>query len=229
MKILFLDHAPALGGAEMATLNLASALDRARFQPFFLTSGDAALHAQLVARDIPSEALYLEPLSLFSRRGLRQLARSVRTIVRLVRRERVDVLQSATARMHIVGALAAPIVRVPLVWQMQDVTLPHGIVRVFGIAPRRVTAVSNFIVENYRGALKNVEVIYPGVAVPRVYGADALALRDKFKIPRAAPLILNVGRLIRAKVQDVLLRAASQIVPETRVHVALVGAAEDLQ
>ncbi len=271
MNILFLDHAPVMGGAEIVTMNLAAALDRARYSPRLLTSDNAAMLAQLRARDIPAHVVYLERINLFHPRGARNLARAVRAVVRIARSEKIDVIQSTTARMHIVGALAAPIARVPLVWHLMDVTLPRRVVRVFGTSPRRVTALSSYIAEMYRGALKNVEVIYPGVVVPRVADADAivppviaseakqspsrdldarraassqktllamtqttlradaLALRDKFKIPRDAPLILNVGRLIRAKGQDVLLGAVAQIAPETRAHIVLVGAAEDVQ
>ncbi|MBI3912589.1 MAG: glycosyltransferase family 4 protein [Chloroflexi bacterium] len=222
MKILFLDHAPALTGAEIITLNLAAALDRAEFQPIFLTRDDAALLAQLRARDIPAHSLYLDSARLLSSRGVRGVARAVRTIVRLVRREQVDVMISASARMHTLSALAAPLARVPLVWMLHDHALSRG-ARVLGRFAARRIAVSSFVAEFFPGAT----VIYPGVRAAHIAAANDL--RDKFKIPRDAFLVVSVGQLTRAKGQTVLLRAAARLKNEMpNLHLAFVGGASDL-
>ena len=223
MKILFLDHAPALTGAEIVARDLAASLDRAEFQPIFLTSDNAALLAQLRARDIPAQILYLDPARLFSPRGARNLARGVRAIVRLVRREQVDALISASGRMHPIAALAAPMARVPLVWMLHDHALSPRTARVLRRLTTRVTAVSQTVANYYGGA----DVIYPGVGAPKI--SDANDLRDKFKIPRDAPLVVCVSRLTRGKGQAVLLRAAARLKNDLpNLHLALVGAAENL-
>ncbi len=227
MKILFLDHAPVMGGAEIVTMELAAMLDRARYNPLFVTSENAAMLAQLKLREIPAHVVYLERINQFHPRGVRNLARAVRAVARIARQENVDVIQSVTARMHIVAALAALVTRLPVVWTLHDITLPRRIVRAFGWAPRRVTAVSNFIADHYAGVLNGIQVVYPGVMPAPAM--DASGVREKFRIALEAPLIVNVGRLIRGKGQDVFLRAVAQLNVAPRAHSILVGAAQDLQ
>lgn len=212
-KILYLDHAPILGGAEKALLELIRSLDRCQNQPVVATASGSALLPLLAAEGIPAVTMPFEQVNMHRPAFLLRLIRSTLALVSIVRSQKPDVLHSNTVRAHVVSSLASVLTGVPLVWTMHDRTLPVPLVRLFGRAPRRVIFVSRFLSDLYGpGGLNpgRCRVIANGVrpAPP----ADAAAARRKLGLAPDSPVIVNVGRLVNEKGQDVFLQAAGLIV-----------------
>ncbi len=225
MRILFLDHAPVFGGAEMNTLNLAAALDRRFYEPLLVVGNNESMIAQARTRGLPVRTLAVERINQLNPRGLLNMWRGARAVAAITRAERADIVQGMTARANIVAALAAPMARCPVLWCLQDITLPRLWVRILGRVPRRTFAVSEFVADFYRPVLSGVSVVYPGVSAGSL--SEPGPLRAELNIPADAALIVNVGRLIRSKGQDYFLRAAALVARRLpKAYFVLVGAEE---
>lgn len=109
------------GGAETMLFRLLSGMDRRRFRSVAvsLTPG-GALAARIQALGIPVHNLGME-------RG-RPTFRALRDLVQLLRRERPQLLQTWLYHADLLGTLAAPLARVPLLaWNIRssDMDLSH--------------------------------------------------------------------------------------------------------
>ena len=156
---------------------------------------------------------------------------------RLGRMVRAAVRQHA-ADVVVFGA-AWPLAELAGVAGVPAVALTHGheagIVRVGGgplirHALRNVAAIgviSRFTAQALRPwvpARTSLHHVPPGVDVERFApGRDAAAVRARYGIPAAAPLVLCLSRLVRRKGQDTLIRAWPQVRRQVDAHLLLAG------
>ncbi len=212
LKILYLDHAPIMGGAEKALLDLLRSLDRQRYQPVVATASDSAFLPILASEGIRTTTTRFEQVNVRHPAFLLRLVRSTLALVGLVRREHPDVLHSNTVRGHVVSSLASTITGVPLVWTMHDRTLPIPFFRLLGRVPRRIIFVSQYLSGLYMTGESNRQrgQVIPNGAMPAP-SQDRAEARRKLGLPPDSPVIVNVGRLVDGKGQDVFLQSAELI------------------
>ncbi len=237
-RILFVDHAGVLGGAEYSLLDIAS--DHASGSLVVLLA-DGPFREVLDRRGIP---VAVDPLGAFA--GVRKGSRfpspaavldALGVARRLAARARTfDVLYANSQKAFIVAALAGRFAGRPVVWHLRDILgPPHfsaGNVRIaVWMANRfasRVIANSRATAAGFVAAGGNprlVAVVHNGIdpapfdAVP---AEAARAVRDGIGPGSALPLVVHVGRFHHWKGQQVLLRALAL---ERRVHAWIVGAA----
>jgi glycosyltransferase involved in cell wall biosynthesis len=211
-KILYLDHAPIFGGAEVVLLNLLGALDRSRWSPLVATSDQPAFRAAL---DRAGVATISAPLGRLNQSGLLMplhLAQAVAAVTRIVRERHIDLIHTNTVRAHIVGSLAAAVTRTPLIWTLHDNTFPRRLVRLLAGAPRHVMCVSQWLKDLYApmGLGSKATVVYNGLDLTAPLNATA-NLRAELGVPPYAPLIVNVGRLVAGKAPHLFVQAARQV------------------
>jgi glycosyltransferase involved in cell wall biosynthesis len=150
-------------------------------------------------------------------------------LVRLLRRERADVLHTHTlAAANALARAAGQLARVPVVSHLHIANhfrpatraLLAGLDNATARFAAALVAVSEDTRSDYeeQGYPHRIRVVYNGVA-PAI--ADANGLRDELSIPADAPLIAEVGRLCDVKGQRELIDAVAQI-PGARA--VLVGA-----
>src|SRR5690348_3562618 len=116
-RILFVDHTPFVGGAELALMHHLHALDRGRFHPFVACTDTVPALVQLY-RDAGAE-VHLIPMPRLRRlhpMTLVHLARGVRALRALVERLDVDLVVANTSRTAYTASMALVGTRVPLVW-----------------------------------------------------------------------------------------------------------------
>jgi glycosyltransferase involved in cell wall biosynthesis len=224
-RLLFLDHAPFLGGAETVLLDIVRTIDRTRFEPIVGTPARSALVAPAEALGVRVIPIDLPHLNMRNPLGLLPALKSVRQLRAVLRREHIDLIHTNTVRAHLIGTLAAAGTPVRVVWHLHDDTFPRVLKDSLLSRPRRIVAISQYIAEFY-GLTNNpcCEVIYNGVEINRVAERDK-AFRQRWKIPADSPLIVNIGRLARWKGQAMFVQAVAQIgrvYPEARF--AIVGA-----
>jgi len=122
-RILYVDHADWMGGAEQCLLVLLRGLDRTRYSPLLACNADSPLAGLAAKAGVPVHTLELGKLR--GRRDLPGLARAwqrgIAGLRSLIRAQRVDLVHSNTMRASLYAAPAARLAGRPLVWHVHDI------------------------------------------------------------------------------------------------------------
>lgn len=232
--VLFVDHAPALGGAEHSLLLVLKHLDRARWQPHLACAG-GPLAVRAEALGIPVHRVPLERLRRSPHAPL-ELGSGVRAIAHTAREMSAALLIANTVRAAFYVACAARLAHLPWVWHMRDFWLAeaqprHSWVdrlgkRILARSAARVLANSQAVAAQLPCPEK-ITVIHNGIEVERYDPLlDGEPFRRRWGIPPGAPLVGMVGRLRPWKGQDRFLRAMAAVAQAMPgAHFAVVGGA----
>jgi glycosyltransferase involved in cell wall biosynthesis len=227
-RVLLIDHAPFFGGSESFLLDLLSELDRQQFAPIIVTDPASPVIERFHASGDP---LVTTPLPRLNRTPLFvwHLLRAGAQLARAARAARASLLHTFTARAHLIGAVAARLSGIPLLWRLCDDTLPFRILRWFARAPRRIVAASQWLADQYPH-LRIDGLAQDGARAPSLMGAEAA--RASLGLPPTAPIAAHLGRLVRWKGQGVFIRALAQAKTQAPdLHGLIVGGwnADDAQ
>jgi len=230
----------AVGGAQETALRSCSLLDPARWETALVTGPESSPEGDLFEE---AAALGVRVLTVPTlRRRVRPVGdlRALIDLVRLLRRERPDVVHTHSSKAGVVGRLAARLARVPVV-----VHTVHGWSFHEGMSPvsRKVAVAAERLAARWTTALvvvatRDAEIgIAARIGRPEQYalvrsGIDTVAFRSTaasrvdarraLGIPESIPVLGTVTRLCRQKDPETLLRAARLVVdarPEARLVV----------
>jgi glycosyltransferase involved in cell wall biosynthesis len=202
------------GGAETVFIQLADRLRQRGYRSVVVIRGPGWVCDQLTRLGL--EPHIIDAKGSFNWRFLREL-------LRLIRRERVDIIQSHLLGSNVYCAIAGAIARRPVIATF------HGMV---DVGPRerfralklwfmnrgvsRFVSVSKNLLEaiHREGLLDpaRCEIIYNGVDLSRYGKNDRTDLREQLQLPAAAILIGSLGNIRPAKGYDLLVRAARRVV-----------------
>ncbi len=241
--VLIVHSSDELYGSDWALLHLVNEIDRTRFRPLVALPDDlpyeGTLSTSLIKQNVP---VHYVGLAVLRRRYLtpwgivRYVAATISStfmLVRLIRREKVDIVHSNTVAV-LPGAWAARLTGRPHVWHVHEiVTRPAIFAWLFprllpALTTRLVvisTAVRDWICASNPQAEAKAILVPNGISLaPFDASNGGEAIRDEFGIPPDAPVIGTVGRLHWWKGQDILLRTAAQLRPDwPGLHVLIVG------
>ncbi|NOZ28442.1 MAG: glycosyltransferase family 4 protein [Chloroflexi bacterium] len=219
LKVLFLDHALALGGAERSLLLLLKHLDRTRWKPHLACAG-GPLAEQAIALGVPVHQAPMPRLRRSPRAPLNWLIGAL-AIARLAQEIDAALLIANTVRSALYASLAARLARCPFVWHMRDFWLSESRPRRLwadGLGKRLLCATATRVIANSRATAAHlpcpgkVVVVYNGIEVERFDPSlDGEAFRAAYGIPLSASLVGMVGRLRPWKGQDRFLRVLARI------------------
>ncbi|MFI5312040.1 MAG: glycosyltransferase [Gemmatimonadales bacterium] len=236
-RVLFVDHAGVLGGAELSLLDLVGAFgDRGEV----LLLSDGPFRAALEARGIQ---VTVEPLGALRRVKKETHLPSPAVLTDAVRLSREaaaharrrDLIYANSQKAFVVSAGAGLLARRPVVWHLRDILAPPH----FSASNvRAAVALANFraarVITNSRataaaftgagGRASLVRVVHNGIDPQPFDGVtdeDALAARSHLGIPHDAFVVSLFGRFHPWKGQQVLLQALSAL---PGVHALFVGA-----
>lgn len=214
------------GGAETVFIQLADQLRQRGYRSVVVIRGKGWVHDQLVARGLQPHII--DAKGSFNWRFLRSL-------LRLIRSEKVDVIQSHLLGSNVYCALAGLIARKPVIATfhgMVDVG-PRERFRAFKLwalnrGVSRFVAVSNSLRDAIarEGLLdaSRCEIIYNGIDLTRYGRTDDHTLRTRLALPDEAILVGSLGNIRPAKGYDLLVRAARRIVDRfPQVHFVVAG------
>lgn len=225
VRVLYVNHAAVIGGAEIALCRLTAALDPDRFEPIVCLFEDGPLTRRLRAAGVEVHVLGLDPALqsvrkdavdahwLLRPRQLLAAAGHARRLARFMAARGVDVVHTNSLKAHVVGAVAARLAGRPLVWHLHTRVAPDYLPR-FAVACLRLAArwVPDHVVANSRATLATVRprprrgtVVYPGVPAEMLDPWPAA-------LP-TPPAVGMVGVLSHFKGQDVFLRAVARLRP----------------
>lgn len=226
-RILFIDHADFLGGAERSGLELLKAIDRARFSPTLACPPGALLEAA------QAEAIEVIPLTLTQVRGVRnlwsapfKLATGVRALVRLVRAGRFAIVHSNTMRATVYAAPAAKLSGAKFVWHVRDLHRERAYVWLMSRLADAIIANSRAVANTIPAFVRHkTTVVYNGVDVRDFDPAfwEGAAMRAELGLRCEHWLIGNIGWLAPWKGQRAFIQAASRIAaqcPQARFVIA---------
>ncbi|MHC4817018.1 MAG: glycosyltransferase family 4 protein [Planctomycetota bacterium] len=201
--VLYLSQEPECGGAEISLLELLGAVDRARYRPVLITSGEGALARRAREIDVP-----VHLVAWTSTAGA--LVRPGR-LAAIARKESAALVHANTLRTGYLGLR----LRRPLVWHVRDMTYPW-LARLACKRAARVIANSKATAATLGVAEKKLRVVYNGVA-PAYFAERDRALRSKLD---ADTVLLGViGRLDPWKGHADLIEAMAQVGPRARLWV----------
>ena len=236
IRVLFFNHAQALGGAELSLLDILAHLDRERFEPKLLAPGAGSLTAK--AREIGIEvlAVHIPARTLGWRKyrsaqGIGSLAIEALAVIPSVLRltsilgsENPDILYTNSQKAHVLGGLAGRLAGVPVVWHLRDILQQSGLRTLMAALgrwlPRRIIAVSQAVGYQFSqpASIRKITVIHNGIDIESIRArARAIGpgrIRKRFRIPPKAMLVGMVGRIAPGKGQRMFIEAAQLIATE---------------
>ncbi len=215
------------GGAETVFIDLLSGLDKSRYRSLVLIRGPGWVCDELKRRGF--EPIILDAKGSFNWRYL--LA-----IVKLIRSEKVDLIQSHLLGSNVYCALAGLIARCPVVATFHGAVDIASKERFMGakfaainLGASAIIAVSENlkrdIVERTPLRASKTRVIYNGVDIEAFQLPRSSELRQQHGLPDDCVIIGSLGNIRPAKGYDVLIRAAARI-KDTRPEVRFVIAGQ---
>lgn len=233
-RVLFVDHAGVLGGAELSLLDV---IDAWRDRCAVTLLADGPFRLELERRGVPVE---VEPLGALgdvrkatrvpSPGALVDLARVARRIARRARA--FDVVYANSQKAFVTSAAASIGARSRLVWHLRDILGPPHFSAMNSrgaawVANRRAAVViansratgDAFVAAGGRASL--VRVVHNGIdpaPFDAVTEAGTARVRAELGAPAGAPVVAHVGRFHPWKGQDVLIRALAGV-PEVRAWI----------
>jgi len=249
MNILYLDAARGLFGAGRMLATLLERMDRSKVSPYVVLArdwdgGDLRLATALRMARVPSlrhrlavlpRNNHLDPMSILSLSGA--LLDSVVPAVRLIRKYRIDIVQSNTGTV-LTGALAARIAGVPHIWHVHEIFSP-GEARLF---PPMLDAFSTCVVTVSEQAAQSLTGYRPAIAgklrvikngidpapFRSVNPEEVERLRREWGIMQEERVVATVGQVGMGKGEDNFLRMAQMVRRQVgQVKFAIIGGAPD--
>src|SRR5690606_10651791 len=125
INILFVDHTPFIGGAQLVLADHIAELDRRQFSPYVACT-DAI--PELIER-YKSAGAIVDTVDMARLRGKNPLVlwhffRSVRQLKALIKRNEIDLVVSNTTRASYIATIAVLGQKTPLIWWVRDVLYP---------------------------------------------------------------------------------------------------------
>jgi glycosyltransferase involved in cell wall biosynthesis len=242
-RILIVNHAVEIGGAERALLGMLDCLDRNAFEPALACPHTGPLTEEAASRGMRVHLGYPAPRLLeVKRRSIGKdrlaavaypwdMARTVASLATLIRREGYDLVFTNSAKADIYGSLAGRLAGRPVVWRLHDIASGDAFSRFnlllfrfsASLLADRVLAISE-VVKDALVSLgvkeSKVSMVHNGILMgDKKADLSRDEVRASWGVPPHAPLVGMVGRLVDWKGPDYFIAAAAAVaagLPETR-------------
>jgi glycosyltransferase involved in cell wall biosynthesis len=217
--------AQRLGGAENMLWTFLRRVDRSRVEPVVVLFEDGSFEREIADLGIRT---FVVPTGRL--RELSKGIRAVRSLVRLIRRERPDLLLNWMPKTHVYGGSAAILTRMSkrVVWWQHGVPDGHWLDRLATRFPARAVGCSSqgaALAQAHLRPHRETFVVHPGVDpvdLPPV--AVVNQVRDEIRTDSGRPVVGIVGRLQPWKGQHEFLRAVAMLhTKRIDVHGLIVG------
>ena len=242
-RVLIVNHAVDIGGAERVLLSFLDHLSRDLFEPALACPHDGPLVGEMRERNIPVFMGFPAPMLLGVKRksvGSNwkavlaypwDMASTVFKLARLIKREGFDLVFTNSAKGDIYGSLAGWLAGRPVIWRLHDIVntdafsaLNVWMFKTFAnLFAREVLAISQAVKDALiaQGVSQSkVKVAYNGVELEDAKrGVPVQEVRARWDIDVDAPLAGMVGRLVDWKGPDYFVEAAALVadkIPEAR-------------
>ncbi len=198
------------GGAETVFIDLATHLPKGRFRSVVVIRGEGWVYDELVRRGV--KPTLLDCKGSFNWRYLLKLSQ-------LIKREKVDLIQSHLLGSNVYASLTGLICRIPVVSTFHG-TVDLGVnerfkslkIGAINLGANHVIAVSkdlqNDILNRTKLSKKKTQVIYNGIKTSNFYRPRSHSLRQRFGWGQDDFVIGCLGNIRPAKGYEILFKAA---------------------
>jgi glycosyltransferase involved in cell wall biosynthesis len=229
-RILFLDHATALGGAEISLFLILKKFDYSIFHPILACPYGSLWEA---GREVSAQIVEFEfPRLRRSVRALPDLLTKAKQLASIANFHSADVVYANTVRTAIYGSLAARMSSTRFVWHMRDFWLSENR-PVLQFPDRAGKAWIGFhadcILANSQAVARHLpypektRVVYNGVDTERFQPpGDISTMKALFGLPDNQPIVGTVSRLRPWKGADRFIRVAAEISQQDKDVIFLV-------
>jgi len=206
------------GGAETIFIDLASRFPKDKYRAIVVIRGKGWVYDELCRRGV--EPIFMAAKGSFNWRFLSGL-------VRLIKREGVDLIQSHLLGSNVYCSLAGLISRIPVVATFHGVVDFSGNERLKSIKYGAINAGARYIIAVSKSLqdemLRNtslsparIKLIYNGIKTADYQHPKSKSLREKFGWSDDQLVIGSLGNIRPAKGYDILLRAAALLARKSR-------------
>lgn len=242
-RVLFVDHETRLSGGERDLVDLLRGMPDGAVDAHVAIPGRGALADALEDVGATVHLVHVpEGLRTTSRwelarnpvlpvRLASQTVGAARAIDAVVSDVRPDVVHTNSMKAHVLASPAAKLRRVPIVWHVRDILDRGWLRRAFTgtarFAADRVLVLSEAAREPFEGTAvePRVTVVYNGIRPREVDSAIVAEIERRVRDGAHGPVIGLVGQIAHWKGQDVLIRAAPEVLAEVPgARFAIVGA-----
>ncbi len=220
-NILYLANSGEIfGGGQVSLLGLLERLNKKRFKPLVVCPSKGSLVDELKRTGIETEIIKMETLrelNIFS------WMKTINRLVRLIRKEKIDLVHSNGSRATIYGGIAARLTRTPLIWHVRIADRDRLLDKLLAKLATKIVVISKAVSKRFdwlKNKGKKVVVIYNGIDLEKFNPAiDGERIREEFRLSPETPLVGIVGRLDWYKGHQYFLQAAKKVtktIPEAR-------------
>lgn len=216
-KILFVNQAAMMSGAEFSLLGLMTKLAQTRFQPLLLLSEPGLFKekAEALGIDVVVLPTLLQRGEHYRPWKALRIARVAWTIRRLIRARRISLVHCNNLCISYIVGLAARLAGIPAVLHVRDSGLAgimaswkgYLLTNLFDHFIAVSQAARDSIAAVHPRLGKKTTVIYNGVDLEAFDKVRAAPIREELGIAPTAPLVGAVGRIDPAKGYDALMDA----------------------
>lgn len=230
VKILFLDHTPFVGGAQLAMIELIKKLDRQQFDLLIVNSTRAEELGLTKEYQAAQLNYLLIPFTKLKQGGFLKILAwlaDLKQLIKIIRTEKVDIIVTNTVRAAIFAALSNIFTRRSLIWYLLDYTFPRPLFNILKVCPRKIFYVSRSVAEYYEGnKVEPDQVFYLwSNFLEKAASLDPALItqrRNELKINKEEILIAYFGRLVTWKGPQVLLAALKILRAEGQANIKVV-------
>ncbi|MBN2167832.1 MAG: glycosyltransferase family 4 protein [Actinobacteria bacterium] len=241
-RLLIVNHAVEIGGAEQVLLRFLDYMDRGTFKAYAACPHPGPLTEALGSRGVkvfygfPSRRLLSVRRESVGKNKVSALlypvdmASTALRLARLIKKEKFDLVLTNSAKADIYGSMAGWLAGLPVVWRLHDIVTREAFSRLnillFRTAAWLFTDKVLAVSEAARDAIINQGVkpdkvlcAYNGIEITGFPVDTGNNVRTEFGIDEAAPVASMVCRIVGWKGPDRFIRAAADVskrMPEAR-------------
>ncbi len=214
-RIVFFDHAPFMGGAEIAVLRHIKYLNRSIFEPYLVTSIDSPEFVQQASSLLQNNVKFisfkrLKPVSVLS---IIRLIKSVFESIRICKKIQPDLIVANVERAFYVSFITSVLLRVKLILYVRDFEFSHKLIKLTSWKVVQYLPVSKNIAEYYY--LKDkTQVVYVGSDIQHKIKENENYIPIEYngiKLDNNKDFIVGyLGRIVRDKGPFILLDGFSK-------------------
>lgn len=213
-KILFLDHATVIGGAQLVLVSYLKYLSKEKYYKIVASSGSSDFLTEKF--NLFSDKHYVIPfekLKISSPLAIFRFILSVYSVIKIVKEEKVDVICTNTERAMYVGTLTAILTKKKLYWFVRDYLYNLTLFKLLSKYTDKMFFVSNDLKDFYSNP-KNSLVVYVSSdmfeRVKKVTEEEKRDFREKYNL-NGKFVVGFIGRLAKWKGVEVLANAMRKI------------------
>lgn len=234
-KILFIDHTPFVGGAQLALISLIKKINNSQIEPIVINSTRAEELGFAAEYRAAGIKYYLIPFLAWKKKclGIFNLISDLCRVVKIVKAEKIELIFSNTVRTDILAAIVALITRRKVVWYLLDYTFPRRLFNFLKKIPARIFYVSWSVAEYYQGEAadtKDVFYLWSDLLEKPERRDDSEIISAKRLLALEAEdfLVIYLGRLVEHKGPQALVKAIAHLRKQNiPVKALLIGTGEN--